>query len=575
MASEIRTALNIPGPLGPRRRRRRRRSPVLAAAVLAAVLPFAGLGFLQFWPEYAPVPPVTRLVIGDHLCSDAPLFDGAGRLLISLETVEAHLDPSVTWDPEVRRATVSTAGKTIRMATDSLTEFVNRVPVDLNVPVTLDPQGRPYVPGDFFLELLGLVQRHVVESNTVIIDRVGELVPTGVVGSSPVYVREAPSLFSLRLSRLEPGDKVRLSGEEGGWYRVRDASGWIGYVPKKSLTPGEPFAVAPADPGPPSPPLTGPVFLVWEHVHSRNPDPGLIGPMPGLNVVSPTWFHVVDNEGTVQNLADTAYVAWARQRGYQVWGLVTNGFNRDRTRAVLTDPAKREKIVRQLLIYSSLYRLDGLNMDFENMYLAQKADYVRLMRELSPLAREQGLVLSVDVTFYSSSEAWSLCYDRRALAEAVDYVMAMGYDQHTAGSPVSGPVGAIPWVEAGIQRILSEVPASKLVLGVPFYTRLWAEQSGQRPTVKTLWMQDVLDIIAEKGLTPTWDAATGHNYISYVEDGVRYRVWIEDEASMALRVELVRKYSLAGVAAWRRGFELPYIWEVIERGLSAMAGGEP
>jgi hypothetical protein len=514
----------------------------------------------------------TRLVFEDRACADAPLLDEAGRLFVSIDTVRTHLDPSITWDQELKRAFIPLQGKEVRMATTALTEFVNRGHVSVNVPVTVTETGTPYVPADILAELYGLVYRHIPESDTVVIDRVGETVSVALASSDQVFVREAPSLLALRLNRLQTGDAVQVYGEEGNWYRVRDAAGRLGFVPMKGVRVGEPVVTtaAPRVPAPPRP--QGKISLVWEHVTSRVRVPANIGPMPSLNVVSPTWFHVIDTDGTVQNLGDQAYVDWAHEQGYQVWGLVTNGFNQERTRAVLTSPAKREHMIRQLLLYAKLYKLDGINMDFENMYLAQKGDYVQFMRELVPLAHAQGLIVSVDVTFLSSSEAWSLCYDRRALGQLVDYVMVMGYDQHTGGSNVSGPVGAIPWVENGIQRVLQEVPAEKLVLGIPFYTRLWTEEQGKRPTVKTLWMQDVLDLIAEKKLTPTWDAANGHNYITWTEGGLRYKVWIEDEVSIASRVRLANRYGLAGVAAWRRGFELPHIWEVIERELGRGGG---
>jgi len=292
--------------------------------------------------------------------------------------------------------------------------------------------------------------------------------------------------------------------------------------------------------------------------------------MPGLNVVSPTWFHVIDSEGTVQNLADMTYVKWAHERGYQVWGLVTNGFSRSRTRVVLPDSAKRSKIARQLLCYAKLYDLDGINLDFENFYLSEKDDYVALATELADMAHREGLVVSVDVTFLSSSEVWSRCFDRPALAAVCDYVMVMAYDEHTAGGH-AGPVGSLPWVESGLARLLDagEVPREKLVLGVPFYTRLWAEEPGKNPSVTTYSMTGVNKLIADKRLVPIWDPEAGQNYVEYREDGIRYRLWIEDEASTAARVRLVQKYGLAGVAAWRRGFEVPATWQVIQRELGA------
>lgn len=554
-----------------RRTVQRRLWPHLTAtvAVLVFSVPVAGMGLFRFWPGYVPVPADTRLVIGGYACQSPALVDRAERLYLPFATVKSMLDPGMELDTETMTVKTSTAGRTITFPSPALEEFANRRPVELRAQVATDASGSPYVPADFLASLLGLTYEFHPETNTAVVDRVGEVLPTVVVRSSPAFIRQKPSLLSERLSRLEPGTVLAHFGEEGDWLLVRDQLGNLGYLPRKGATAGSPITISRPEPVPSPAPIEGPVSLVWEHVSSRNPDPAAIGDLPGVNVVSPTWFHVMNSEGRVSNLGDLAYVEWAHQHGYQVWGLVTNGFSRDRTRAFLPDAAKREDIIRTLLIYARLYRLDGINMDFENMYLTEKDDYVALIRELAPHAREMGLALSVDVTFLSSSEVWSRCFDRPALAEICDYVMVMGYDQHTAGSPVAGPVGAIPWVEQGLERILAEIPPQKLVLGVPFYTRLWAEVPGSRPKVTTYSMQGVRDLIAEKGLTPTWDAANGSYFITYVEDGVRHKLWIEDETSMAARLRLIEQYDLAGVAAWRRGFEVPVIWQLIERELDA------
>lgn len=560
--------MSVSSPILPARRSRQRRLwPQLTAAVALLVfsVPVAGMGLFRFWPGYLPIPADTRLVVGGYACQSPALVDRAERLYLPFATVKELLEPAIELDAETMTVKLSTAGRPVAMPWPGVEEFVNRRPVELRAQVATDASGSPYVPADFLAALIGLSYEYHQETNTAVVDRVGQTLPTLVVRSSPAFIRQKPSLLSERLSRLEPGAVLLQFAEEGNWLLVRDQLGNLGYVPRKGVAPGATHTVSRPDPAPAPPPIDGPISLVWEHVSSRNPDPAAIGDMPGVNVVSPTWFHVMNSDGHVSNLGDLAYVEWAHERGHQVWGLVTNGFSRDRTRAFLTDPAKREDIIRSLLIYAHLYRLDGINLDFENMNLTEKDDYVALARELAPHIREMGLTLSVDVTFLSSSEVWSRCFDRPALSEICDYVMVMGYDQHTAGSPIAGPVGAIPWVEQGLERILAEVPAEKLVLGVPFYTRLWAEEPGRRPKVTTYSMQGVRDLIAEKGLTPTWDATSGSFFITYVEGGVRHKLWIEDETSMAGRLRLIERYGLAGVAAWRRGFEVPVIWQLIER----------
>ncbi|TGV31235.1 glycosyl hydrolase, partial [Mesorhizobium sp. M00.F.Ca.ET.186.01.1.1] len=206
-------------------------------------------------------------------------------------------------------------------------------------------------------------------------------------------------------------------------------------------------------------------------------------------------------------------------------------------------------------------------------YYEDKERLVQFVRELTPYLHQQGLTVSIDVTIKSNAKTWSMFLDRKALAEVVDYMAVMTYDEHWAASPKAGSVASLPWVEAGLQGVLEEVPNEKLLLGVPFYTRLWTEAKQADGTVKVsskaLSMPRAQEWIAERKLTPVLDKASGQQYVEYRDpkDGNVYKMWLEDVSSMAKRMELVKKYDLAGVASWRRGFEVPEIWPTIEEGL--------
>ena len=192
----------------------------------------------------------------------------------------------------------------------------------------------------------------------------------------------------------------------------------------------------------------------------------------------------------------------------------------------------------------------------------------QFIRELAPIMKEQGLVLSMDITVKSLSENWSLCYDRQELAKAVDYLALMAYDEHWGSSPVSGSVASIGWVEKGIVQLLElGVPPQKILLGIPFYTREWQEKvlEDGRLEVKSkaLSMDSVKTRIKENDAKITWQQEIGQNFMSYTKNGYTYKIWIEDEKSIALKSSLVKNYDLAGTAAWRKGFEEPQIWDVL------------
>jgi spore germination protein YaaH len=280
--------------------------------------------------------------------------------------------------------------------------------------------------------------------------------------------------------------------------------------------------------------------------------------MPGLTVVSPTWFTITDHLGSIDDIADQDYIDWARNRGYQIWALVTNSFDPELTAMLLSDPVTRNNTAAALVELALKYELDGLNIDFENFHYDYRDHFTLFIRELSRLCSNNNLILSVDVSMISSSDYWSRSYDREALAEEVDYVILMAYDEHYQSSPVAGSVSSLPWVERGLQRILKVVPANKLILGVPFYTRLFEIDNYQdEPTVLNSWSYSMLradEIIEEYEAELYWDNEARQFVARYMKDNLTYKMWLEDITSMRGRLELVEKYNLAGLGCLEKRF---------------------
>jgi len=311
----------------------------------------------------------------------------------------------------------------------------------------------------------------------------------------------------------------------------------------------------------------GKMNLVWDYVNITSQDLSKEAVIAGLDVVSPTWFSIATGDGFVASKADAKYVADAHSKGYKVWALVNNSFDCDMTHQLLFDDRAQERVIKQLLVYSSLYHLDGINLDFENIYDEDKERLTKFVEKLTIALKQQNIIVSMDVTVPSDISFWSNCYDRQKLASIVDYIMVMTYDQYWSKSPISGPVASIGWVETGVKKMLGEVPKEKLLLGVPFYTREWEEKEGSPARSKTMSMAMVEELIKTKNLNVSWLEDKGLHYVEYVKAGQRYRIWIEDEKSMALKIALIDKYDLAGAAAWRKGFERSSIWNVLNTGL--------
>ena len=286
--------------------------------------------------------------------------------------------------------------------------------------------------------------------------------------------------------------------------------------------------------------------------------------MTGVNVISPTWFSVSDNDGNVSSLASGEYVMQAHEKGLKVWGLVDNFSENMSTTTVLSNTAARQNLENQLVTYALKAGLDGINVDFESLSEDVGIHFLQFLRELSIQCHENNLVLSVDNPV---PEDFTSHYDRAEQGKVVDYVIIMGYDEHYVGSD-TGSVASLPWVEQGVKDTLAEVPAKRTILAIPFYTRLWKTTDGGALTSEAIGMDQAQQAISDNGAETYWDKTTSQNYGTYEGDGATYQIWLEDSKSIAEKVKLIPKYKLAGVAEWKLGFENSGIWSVITENLS-------
>ncbi|MDQ6421518.1 glycosyl hydrolase family 18 protein [Paenibacillus sp. LHD-117] len=565
----------------PRRKRRVGFMTLLFLFIVSAIATFAWFGYMKYipsrefqHPSYAVSNPI--MVNGVEAEHGALIENGEVKLpLPVLERLFAE-DKPIHYESATGTIVLTSADKVLRLKTDALTGILNKQPYKLTIAseVTNDTV---YIPVTPLEELYGLKVEYNTESGVVTLFKEGETVQLAeALPDNGTAIRTAPSIREPYLLKVPQGETVRVWQEVDGWLLVQSKQGHIGYVKQKEIKLTQTETVSIAERNEPFVPWKQgqKINLTWEAVYERKIDPTKIGEMPGVNVVSPTWFELTDGKGTIKGKADPAYVKWAHDRGYQVWALFSNGFEPDRTTEALATVESRFVMIQQLLAFAEMYKLQGFNIDFENVYTKDKENLVQFVKELTPLLHEAGLVVSIDVTPKSTSEMWSMFLDREALGRTVDYMMVMAYDEHWASSPKSGSVASLPWTERSITRILEEdnVPASKLILSMPLYARIWSEKAGAdgkvEVTSKAVGMERVKQIIAEKKLVPVKDAASGQNYIEYSEEGVKQRIWIEDDLSMKARVELARKYDLAGVATWQRAFQTPSIWNTINETLT-------
>jgi spore germination protein YaaH len=382
------------------------------------------------------------------------------------------------------------------------------------------------------------------------------------------YVRYRGGIKSEVLTKVSKGTTLILMEELEEWDQVATMDGYVGYIEKKNVSASGELDVVRDFQQEEYTYLTmeEPVNLAWHQVTTVEANAWLedtIANMTGVNVISPTWFSVTDNNGNISNIASEDYVSLAHERGLQVWGLVDNFSENISTTEILSHTSTRNNLVSQLVSAAVEAGIDGINVDFE--YLSEEVGihFLQFLRELSVECHKNNLVLSVDNPV---PEDFTSHYDRAEQGRVVDYVIIMGYDEHYVGSEEAGSVASLPWVEKGIQDTLEEVPAERVINAIPFYTRVWKTQAGTLSS-EAIGMTRVQEILQEYTVESYWDNTTGQNYGTFESEGIIYQMWMEDEQSIAEKVKLVSRYGLAGVAEWKLGFEDSSIWQTISENL--------
>lgn len=495
------------------------------------------------------------LVIGTEKLEERGLVDG-DRVYLPLDVVNTYLNQRYYWDSanqqilyatpsELTSASASSeAGDKVWVKDDKV--YLNLTYVqeftDLDAYITKDPY-RIAIQYKF-----KNVKTVTVKKNT--------------------SIRYRGGIKSAILTSVKKGTKLRLIEELENWDQVATDDGYIGYIDKKKVGEAEKTKFERSFKKEEYSYLTmdSKVNMVWHQVTSTDANAyfaDATANMTGVNVISPTWFYLTDTSGNIASIASADYVSQAHEKGLQVWGLIDNFTQEVSTTETLSSTAARQNIISQLIQAAQDVGMDGINVDFESLSEDVGIHFLEFLRELSIECHKNNLVLSVDNPV---PEDFTSHYDRAEQGRVVDYVIIMGYDEHYVGSE-AGSVASLPWVEQGIQDTLDEVPAERVINAIPFYTRLW-RTTGGNVTSEAIGMDQAQQTIADNNVETYWDKTTSQNYGKYDIDNSTYQIWLEDAQSVAEKVKLVSKYDLAGVSAWKLGFENNGIWQVISDNLN-------
>ena len=306
------------------------------------------------------------------------------------------------------------------------------------------------------------------------------------------------------------------------------------------------------------------ICLGWHQVTNSTSSsmlPASLEQATSLNVLSPTWYALSDNEGNFTSLANTSYVSQAHAKDLKVWGLVNDFDEKLKLNKVLGITSHRNKLVNSLVASAIQHDLDGINIDFEKVTKDTAGAYLQFLRELTLKCHANDLVVSVDNYIPMDYNAF---YDLEEQGRIVDYIILMAYDEHYAGDEESGSVSSLPFVENGVKNALAKVPAERTITALPFFTRMWKEVKGQKPTSEAYGMSGAESMVRANDASPAWDEATGPYYAQFKSGSATYKIWMEEETSLKKKMEVVKKNKCAGVAFWKLGFERAVTWSMIK-----------
>ena len=426
-----------------------------------------------------------------------------------------------------------------------------------------------YLPIEELKDVYDIEISYKEGSKALIIDSTSKRQEKAVV-SSNLAVKSSTKFISKTIDRVKKGEIVILISENDGYSKIRTENGKIGYVKSKKIT----NKVTVRQDMEEEKQIKEKINLVWDYYSQVATAPDRTGTtLDGVNVVSPAFFSIDENGKLVENIGTRgqAYIDWARSNNCKLWPMVQNSGEGmlSVTSKIMNSYEKRKELIESIVNACIKYKLDGINLDFENMKKEDKDLYSRFIIELEPRMKELGLVLSVDVTAPDGGDTWSLCFDRHVIGDVADYIIFMAYDEYSDSSTKAGTTAGYDWVELGLKKFITteEIESSKIILAVPLYTRLWTEDSSGKIIKRSIVSMKDIDDTIPSDVERKLDDNLKQYYVEYKDGDNTKKMWIEDSKSLKAKAGLISQYKLGGIAVWEKGMETDDVWEIFKEAL--------
>ncbi len=585
-------------PAGKAQSRRRRKRNLMLKMILLLILIAAAIIGVFLWKRYSPSKETYDLqkyygienegqmaiTVDNQVVEPHGMIDN-GKAYIEYNVVRDYINSRFYWDPNENILLYTLPKDTVSVEVGSKDYSVSREKKSEDYIILKTEGSTAYIALDFIQQYTNIEYEVFSEPDRVMIQTEWGETKVATV-KKDTQVRYQGGVKSPILTELKKKEEVTIVEEEENWSKVRTKDGFIGYVKKSALKKVETKNLTREFEEPVYTNITKDytINMAWHNVTNQDANNNVlqrIAQSKGLTTIAPTWFHIADTDGNMNSIASADYVNYAHQSNIEVWATIRDfdgGINSyDESYEVLSYTSKRENLINELISESLRVGVDGINVDFEKISDECGEHYIQFIRELSVRCRQNGLVLSVDNYV---PKGYNMQYDRKEQGIVADYVVIMGYDEYFAGSPEAGPVSSYDFVKEGIEETLKEVPAEKVISGIPFFSRLWKEtpkteeelesQEGTDEAEYTMnveseamGMDSAKAQVEQAGAEITWDDAAGQNYAAWEVDGTTYKIWLEDENSLEPKLKLMKENKLAGTAAWALGQENADIWNLI------------
>ena len=582
-------------PINNKRQQKNNHSVIIAAVFIVGVILIAGISLLV--KKYSPSKERVNLnsyynvqneedmaIVVDNQRLEDVAKNWEGHVYLEYQTVHDYLNERFYWDANENILRYVTPTDVISVNAGEQSYMVTKSSENTDYTIVKVDADKMYIALDFvqkYTEYPAISYKVYEKPNRVAIESKGGTIKTAEVKRG-TEIRQKGGIKSPIVVDVEKGATVTILESGNDWDKVCTQDGMIGYIRNNKLGSEQKITVKAKGEQPVFNHLLKDktISMGWHQVTNQDGNKkvaNVLQSTKGINVLSPTWFYLNDNDGNIYSLANHDYVNYCHQQGVEVWALISNLENSEvDTTYVLTHTSVRDKLVNQIIASAIEYNLDGINLDFEALAGEVGDAYIQFIRELSIKCENNNIVLSVDNYVPSSYTAF---YNRSEQALFADYIVIMAYDEHTRVSEDVGSVASIGFVKKGVEDTLAEVPANQTILGMPFYTRVWelTPKDGAGEDVESAsedylpytftcseeGMQTVENRYTVNGAQPTWDDTTGQYYVEYENSGKTYKIWIENEASLEEKLKVMKDNSLAGAAYWKLGFERATAWDTI------------